>query len=253
MAGLKLRWTIGGSIILAATTGVLAIAEEPPIPQREAAIIEQPELMPPTADEPLIGPSASVVVVQSVPEFAPQYQPVQPRRFEPRYSRFRSRYWGYPQEFCDLPLGAVLQGQMMAQVANGQAARMALYQYDFQLASDRLNASGRAQLAKIARWLPMNDFPLFVEPTSANPELDERRRQMVWQELSNHQISIPLERILLGRPNVRGLDASDAISIDRNRQGLTFSRGISSGGGTSGSTTSTTSQGSTTPGSPSGR
>ena len=124
----------------------------------------------------------------------------------------------------------------MTQIANGVAARMVLYQYDFLPASDQLNVHGKAQVAKIARWLTTYDFPVLVEPTLANVELDELRRQSVWRQFSLNQVAVPSERIVMGVPNVRGIDAIDALSIDRNRMGLTFSRGgTSGGGGTSGS------------------
>jgi hypothetical protein len=93
----------------------------------------------------------------------------------------------------------------------------------------------------MAMWLTTNDFPVFVEPTPGDSELDERRRQTVWLEMSEKYLSIPSERVRIGCPNVRGLDAHDALLIDRNRLDLTANRGASGGGGGA-TTTSTTIQ-----------
>ncbi|MBC8117925.1 MAG: hypothetical protein H7062_26335 [Candidatus Saccharimonas sp.] len=243
MAGIKQSWTIGGSILVAAASGLIAVAEDSPFPRPNAAVSEQPVLVPSPApvSESMAVPRDSA---RSYPYAQTYCQPCQTSRFGRFKQRCQAKYWGYPEEFCEPPLGSMLLGYQMTQVANGQAARMALYQYDFLPASDQLNARGKAQLAKIAIWLPTNAFPVFVEPTPASPDLDERRRLAVWHELSTNHFSIPSGGVIVGRPNVRGLDAGDALLLDRNRLGLTASRGISSGGGGA-SVTSTSTGGAT--------
>jgi hypothetical protein len=61
-------------------------------------------------------------------------------------------------------------------VANGEAARMVLYRYDFEDGSPMLNARGLDELARIAALLPQNFYPLVVERTPCDPGLAEARK-----------------------------------------------------------------------------
>lgn len=247
---IRQSWAIGGSLLVAAATGLIAPADDSTPSIREAEAVEQPKLE--LTPEPLGGdpamPPSPVAAAHCPPAYGTQYCP--PGRFARFKQRCQAKYWGYPEEFCEPPLGAMLQGFQMIQIANAQAARMGLYQYDFLPDSDQLNARGKAQLARIGACLPMNAFPIFVEPTPSNPELDEARRQAASRELALYHGPIPIERIIIGRPNIRGLDAPDDLVIDRNRLGLTSSRGAGGGGGgvTGGSTTVGGAQGATSGG-----
>jgi hypothetical protein len=227
---IRQSWAIGGSLLFAAASGLVASGDDSAAPVRDAEAVEQPtlELLP----EPLgdvVATPIPVTATHCPPAFGPQYCP--PGRFARFKQRCQAKYWGYPEEFCEPPLGAMVQGFQMIQIANAQAARMGLYQYDFLPDSDQLNTRGKAQLARIGACLPMNGFPIFIDPTPSNPELDELRRQAAWRELALQHGPIPIERIVIGRPNIRGLDAPDALVIDRNRLGLTSSRGVGAGGG----------------------
>ncbi|NQV26679.1 MAG: hypothetical protein HQ518_20185 [Rhodopirellula sp.] len=243
MTGFKQSGMIGAGILLIAATGLIAMADDIRLPGSDTSVIELPmvAISPAPAAEPLPEPVEPATSIHFAPTCFSQCESCEPSRYARFKARCRAKFWGYPEYFCEPPLGSTLMGHTQAQIANGQAARMALYQYDFVFASDQLNARGKAQLAKIARWLPSNAFPVFVEPTPGRPGLDAARRQVVWHEISSQHFSIPFERVVVGRPNVRGLDADDALSIDRNRSGLTYSRGAAvSGGGASTSSSTTT-------------
>ncbi len=236
MAGINLSGTMGGGLLLAAATGFIAMAEEPTMLEPNAAVSLQPmlDLPPASVSEPWPAPFARV----HDPTFTCPQGPTHPKgRFDRFVDRCRAKYWGFPEEFHEPPLGTALMGHYVPQVANVIAARMVLYQYDFLPASDQLSARGKQQVYKIAGWLPMNSFPILVEPLAGLPELDERRRQAVWNELHRHQCPIPYERVVTGHPSARGLDAGDALLIHRNRLSLTAGRGASaSGGGAAGIT-----------------
>jgi hypothetical protein len=247
MTGIMRSVAIGGSMLLVAASNSMVLADDNLFPAPTGTNVEQP------LSAPVL--SAPVPISEPISSASGRIQPscygrtCSPKR-QPRqqgcYGRFKQRcqakYWGYPEEFCDPPLGTMLMGYQMTQIANGQAARMALYQYDFLPESDQLNSRGRVQLARMAEWMTTNDFPVFVEPTSGDSELDELRRQTVWLELTGKYLSIPSERVLIGTPNVRGLDANDALLIDRSRLDLTATRGASGGGGGGSTTRSTTIQ-----------
>jgi len=143
----------------------------------------------------------------------------------------RDKFWGYPEEFHDVPLGASVAAHASTQIAGGQAAQRVLYHYDFHPMSDRLNVRGNAQLAKIGRQLQLGRCPIFVEPTLDRPDLDEARRISVSRELAIGPIPIASEWVVIGRPGPVGLGGAEALVIDRNRLSLTTSRGIGTGGG----------------------
>ena len=247
MADVKKHRVICGSLIVSAVTGLIAFSEDSVVPRRGTSIVGQTEVdIPPAPGSdpmavpfddnrgPIITQSNTVSPIQYSVQDCPPSQP----GFFARFKRHcQAKYWGYPEEFYGPPLGAMVNGNQMTQIAKGQAARMALYQYDFLSDSDQLNPRGKAELCKIAQWLPANNFPVFVESTPGNPELDELRRQTVWNELNSICFATPSERVIVGRPNGRGLSAAESLLIDRNRLSLT-GRGASGGaGGAAGTST----------------
>jgi hypothetical protein len=241
MNGNKQRWVIGGSILLAAANGLIAVAEDPPAAGSNVETSENPFLaIPPApASEPTSAPVESSQPSHLVQPYCPQTPAC--GLFARFKQRCQAKYWGYPEEFCEPALGSMVMNYHITQIANGQAARMGLYQYDFLPGSSELNVRGKFELAKISMQVQTNTFPMFIEPTPASPELDELRRQSVWRELSTNKCPMPLERIIIGSPNIRGVGSGDSLVIDRNRLGLTSSRGISAGGGGMGIGSSTTS------------
>lgn len=238
MIGIRQSLAICGSVLLAIVAGSIAVAEESHSSDLDESITDPAVRAVPPAPRPTSGSSDSVSPVHRPPVYCPQPEPCRPGCYVRFKSHCRAKYWGYPEEFCEPPLGAMAQGQEMTMIQNGRAARMGLYQYDFYPDSAQLTERGRAQLYKIAMWLPTNCFPVFVEPTPAHPELDGLRRQAIWNELSTNFLLIPSERVIVGRPIIRDLGSVDSLLIDRNRLGLTASRGIAAGGGgTSGTST----------------
>lgn len=145
-------------------------------------------------------------------------------------ARAQERYWGYPEEFEEPPLGMSLEANLDAQRLNGDAARMVLYDYDFVPDSDQLKWRGKQRLVKIARMLPENFLPVIIEPapgmrydTPAGPlyvrrnrwdlspldkeqldgrldELDQARRATVLRELTKLPFPVPEERVIVVSP-----------------------------------------------------
>ena len=248
MTGIKQSWVIFGSLLFVMVTGLTALAEDSPFSNPNESFPDpSASTIPPAprlAGQPTSQSSDSETSGHRIPTYYPQPHPCPPGCYARFMSRCRAKYWGYPEEFFEPPLGAAAQGQEIAMIENGRAARMGLYQYDFFPDSAQLNARGKGQLCRIAMWLPTNCYPVFVEPTPARPELDELRRQAIWNDLSTNFVLIPAERVVIGRPNIRDLGSADSLLIDRNRLGLTASRGITAGGGgTSGTSTTASSSG----------
>ncbi|HEX8203234.1 MAG TPA: hypothetical protein VF590_22345 [Isosphaeraceae bacterium] len=155
----------------------------------------------------------------------------QTRRLWRRY-RCQDRFLGYPEEFVAPPLGASLYANNRTQVANAEAARMVLYDYDFVEGSNQLTQRGLDQLNKILARLPLNFFPLIIERTPRHPGLDETRRLAVLSHVARSPFPIPSERVIVGAPIATGINGEEAQLIDAVRLGRTAAAGppISTGG-----------------------
>ncbi len=141
---------------------------------------------------------------------------------------------GFPEEFNEWPLGSSLYAHGRTLVANGSAARMVFYHYDFVDGSAQLNVRGRDKLAKISQLLPATFFPVVIERTPATPGLDVQRRATVLAALSDSRFPIPPERLVIGPPIAHGLMGVEADVLFYN-QLYSLSQGGAGIGGFSGS------------------
>jgi hypothetical protein len=132
------------------------------------------------------------------------------------------------------PLGASVYANARAQIANAEAAQMVLHHYDFLDGSAQLNSAGEAHLRRIAPLLPENFFAVVVERTPGAPELDERRRHVVFSVLSQGTFPLPAERVTIGPPGSHGLGGDDAELVHRNALTQTQTRGTLPGAGSGG-------------------
>jgi hypothetical protein len=164
--------------------------------------------------------------------------------------RLQSCFLGYPEQFEAPPLGYYLYLHGQTEVANGDAARMVLYHYDFVEGSDQLKPRGKYQLCKIAALLPRIFNPIIIEETPDSPGLDESRRVAVVRELANGAFPVPPERVVIGRPIAVGLSGTEAVVLYRNLLSNTESMGLratAGAGRTGGGAIGTTSSGVLTP------
>lgn len=111
------------------------------------------------------------------------------------------------------PPGAALGAIIGAQIANGDAAQLVLYEYDFHLGEPRLNCRGMIQLMQMSRQLSRSPFPLLIQPTLGNPDLDEARRAAVAADLLMFEPALSPDRVIVALPPTRGLDGLDAALI----------------------------------------
>lgn len=162
---------------------------------------------------------------------------------------------------CVLPPGIVGLGHFVrahgeAQVANREAARMVLYQYDFVEGTALLNVRGHQQLAKMAALLPRNFNCIIIEP--CGPAIDQARRTAVLNELASGPFPVPSERVVVAVPTMIGLNGVDAVAIARDQliRLQTLTSVIVSRSGTTSIASGTTTSGGTAaapPGLPSGQ
>jgi hypothetical protein len=129
------------------------------------------------------------------------------------------------------PLGEAMYDNMRVQEANGEAARMVLYRYDFVTCGTDLNLRGHDQLVKIAALLSRNSFPLVIERTPENPALAEARRLVVLNELAHGPFPVPPERVVIGLPLANGLRGIESVLIYDNLLRQTQTEGTQTGFG----------------------
>ena len=96
----------------------------------------------------------------------------------------QEHFLGYAEEFNEWPLGESAYAHARTQVANGLAARMVFYHYDFVDGTSQLNLRGCDKLAAVAATLPTTFFPVVVERTPTEPGLDQSRRLTLLTQLA---------------------------------------------------------------------
>ncbi len=238
MAGACMRW------LLSAGMGSFALAAMAPVQAQMP-----PQLQPPAMQVgPNVAPAMPVAGYQAVPPVttAPATPP-------PACScgelHGLSRWWwhktqckrqlqewalGYPEEFNEWPLGASNYAHARTQVANGNAARMVFYHYDFVEGTSQLNVRGHDKLVKVAHLLPATFFPVVIERTPSTPGLDEQRRAGLLAELSGSRFPIPPERVVIGPPVAAGMAGYEAIFVYGKQLDALQSGGSGGVGGYSG-------------------
>jgi hypothetical protein len=167
--------------------------------------------------------------------------------------RLQQCFLGFPEEFEAPPLGESVYRNATTHVANGEAAAMVLYDFDFLPGREGLNVRGLDRLARIQTLLPRTFYPVVIERTPGCPQLAELRRLAVLNELARCSFVVPAERVVIGPPLANGLQGVEAEIIYGNQLRLMQSYGVPAGslGGSAGFGTmgqgGTTSQGQITP------
>jgi hypothetical protein len=115
-------------------------------------------------------------------------------------------------------------------VANGLAARMVFHQCDFVDGTSQLNYRGRDKLATIAAVLPTTFFPVVVERTPNQPDLDAARRELVVGELGRGSFPVAAERVVIGPRIAYGMAGYEAYTAIYPSQIRDLAAGGAAGG-----------------------
>lgn len=188
-------------------------APAPPAPTPESnALIALPIAEQPT---PVVSPSDLPVAVPLSSNCRPAPQYAGHRACRPSERRCRIGDPNAPLNAMSraTPPGAALHSIMTTQIANGDAAQLALYEFDFYPGEARLNCRGMLRLMRIAREMSRLPFPLLIQPTLIDPGLDDARRAAVVNDLLTFEPSLSPDRVLVGLPLARPLDGLDAVLI----------------------------------------
>ena len=128
----------------------------------------------------------------------------------------QSLFLGFPEEFEEVPFGYDLYAHGRTMVANGEAAGMVFYNYDFIDGHPELNLRGLDHLVRVAHLLTTNPAPIVIERTPCAPGLAEARRLVVLNELAQGPCPVPPERVVIGKPLAPGLSGREAELIYGN-------------------------------------
>ena len=127
------------------------------------------------------------------------------------------------------PLGETIGAHFRAQVSNGAAARMTLYDYDFVHGSTQLNYRGRDRLRLILNLMDQSSYPLVIERLPLAPDLAAARRAAVLTELTAAGVAVPPELIVIGPPVAVPLRGVEAELIYQTLVTQTGSAGLAPG------------------------
>ena len=147
--------------------------------------------------------------------------------FRSKKLKHQHKWWGYPEEFEEIPFGTSTTLQLTRQMEAGEAGRLVLYHYDFVQDENALTPRGKQQLGKMISMLSRCECVLVIQQTTEQPELDEGRRGAVLSELAQRGLPLTSERVMVGAPSVKGLPGIDAQGTFRSFQQNLESRGAS--------------------------
>jgi hypothetical protein len=260
MAWMRRNWVLAAALVLAALRGPAAAAQDAGRPPADPAPPDAPgspyQQRPATASgtagwavfaeappaapvlpapRPLGGPGAAEAAPTAPAPPGCEAPPARPLPFCERILyRLQDCFLGYRDEFQSPPLGYTIHQHFKTEVANGDAARMVFYEYDFEDGGAALNLHGRDKLARVAALLSRNFCPVVIERTPCIPALAEARRLAVLGELAHGPFPVPPERVVIGLPIANGLSGTEAELVYQNLLSQTRRQGVSAGGSTGG-------------------
>jgi hypothetical protein len=226
MSLIRRRRLIAGLLAGVAPCGSLLAQDLPePLPPPPTTAVTT---APPPA--PVMIPTPPVMHVAPTgprPTWLPEpLDPVQLQKHAPRkvakkahswlWRRYQGKFAGYPEDFAPRPLGAALYDVNRTMVANGAAAKLVLFDFDFEPGTSRLRPRGHDQLVRMSAQLAASPYPLIIERTLANPALAEARRAAVLAELAAGPLPVTADRVLVGMPKPYGMAGNDADIIYSN-------------------------------------
>jgi len=110
------------------------------------------------------------------------------------------------------PLGSIVRAHYEAMETNGEASDFIIYRREFVDNTAELTPDGKDHILEIAARMRSAPFPVIVERSENNsdPELDQLRRNLIAQILSDLGNPDAAQRTLVGTPYGRGLVSREA-------------------------------------------
>lgn len=157
-----------------------------------------------------------------------------------RWADWKSRFcWnlkGRPEAYTPVPLGESFHQARNTQVANGYAAQMVMYEYDFVDSdlpnADQLKTEGRRRLQRLLPAMSQYGQTMIVEETG-DAKLDQLRCARVRETIRALGFEFDADRIVSGQGR-RGIPHVESIEVRRVLQGSALLNAVSSGAASSG-------------------
>jgi hypothetical protein len=105
-----------------------------------------------------------------------------------------------------------------AQTARADQDKFVIYQYEWAADGVSLTQYGQDHVMQIARGLPQVSCSVVIEPV-ANPQVNDARRQTVFEALVNSGCQVGADRIVFGRSEAEGLYGKEAPGISSSMLG----------------------------------
>jgi uncharacterized membrane protein YgcG len=140
---------------------------------------------------------------------------------------WHQRSFAIPERY---PLGSINRAHYHTMQANAEAADFILHRNEFVGKSAELSPYGKDHIVEIAARMRSTPFPVLIERSENNsdPELDEHRRKIMAQILTDFGVPEADQRTIVSRPYGRAIN-SRAAEIDYGQ--WVFSRSSNNFGG----------------------
>jgi hypothetical protein len=127
--------------------------------------------------------------------------------------RQQAKWWGYPEEFNELPLGVAVNSALELQVARAKDARLTLYDYDFVDGAPTLKHRGRTRVKELAKLAKQCGGTITIESTRS--DLDSQRLFAI-QAMATDSLGLHPDQIAVASPMAAGIDGEQASIIRQN-------------------------------------
>ena len=107
------------------------------------------------------------------------------------------------------PLGSVSYAHYHAMEANGEAADFVVHRSDFEPGSTDLSMAGRDHILEVGARMSGTPFPILIERSEMDSDIDTKRRQMVVEILTQLGNADAEQRVLVSRPYSDGVRAAE--------------------------------------------
>lgn len=147
----------------------------------------------------------------------------------------------YMQPLEPAPLGTISDQVWRAQETNAEASDFVIHEHEFNGNTSRLNSAGESHVRQVAARMDETPFPVIIElssmsrregtkhgfPVHGDPELDQRRRELIVHTLTALGAQDVDNRVIVGPALAPGFEQSEAETA--YYQGI--NGGSNSGGG----------------------
>jgi hypothetical protein len=125
------------------------------------------------------------------------------------------------------PVGQVTDSFWETQQANAEAADFIFYDHEFRGNTEQLSPGAKKHLEQVALRLEHVPFPVVIEQSMHNaaPELDQRRRQMIVEQLARMGALNVEERVIVANAFPEGYTGIESESSYYNVVGDAFTGG----------------------------